>query len=181
MRARRVAFWTLFAVTLVIYAVMVLWSLPKISAAAGGQPAFDMRPFGYSFDAAKSFLAAITPDGTVFYLNVQHRLDAAYPALLAATLFFAIRALVPARSGLVRSVIALVVIPGAVFDYLENGGVTAMLNAGAPGVTPELVARASLWTLLKSLFTTVAMLLMLALAGLALWQRLFHRGEPQPS
>ena len=43
-----------------------------------------------------------------------------------------------------------------------------MLRAGAGGVTPELVARASLWSCLKSGFTTVAMLLLLVLSGVAL-------------
>ena len=170
MGARRVAFWALFAVTAAVYLVIVLWSLPKISAAAGGAAPFDMQPFGYSFDEAKTFLAALTPEGSEFYLNVQHRLDAAYPALLAATLFFAIRALAPGV-GFVPTLPALIALPGAIFDYLENASVTAMLNAGAAGLTPELIARASRWTLLKSIFTTIAMLLLLALLGRALWFR----------
>jgi hypothetical protein len=168
--ARRAAFWTLFAVTMAIYLVMILWSLPKISAAAGGAAPFDIRPFGYGFDETKAFLGALSPEGTAFYLNVQHRLDVAYPALLAATLFFAIRALAPGASPL-PTLLALVALPGAVFDYLENASVTAMLNAGASGLTPELAARASLWTLLKSVFTTIAMLMLLAFVGMALWRR----------
>ena len=176
MGTRRAAFWTLFAVTAAVYFVMIFWSLPRIATAAGGAMPFDMRPLGYSFDDAKTFLGALTPEGSAFYLNVQHRLDAAYPALLAATLFFAVRALAPGASPL-PTLLALVALPGAVFDYLENSSVTVMLNAGASGLTPELTVRASLWTLLKSVFTTIAMLLLLAFAGAALWRRLFARRE----
>jgi hypothetical protein len=178
--ARRVAFWALFAVTAAIYLVMILWSLPKISAAAGGAMPFDVRPFGYSFDEAHAFLGALSPQGSAFYLNVQHRLDAAYPALLAATLFFAIRALAPGARPL-PTLFALVALPGAVFDSLENASVTAMLNAGADRLTPELVARASLWTLLKSVFTTIAMLPLLAFAGMVLWRRIFADRAARPT
>ncbi len=90
MTAPRLAFWLLFAATLGVYATMLGWTLPAISAAAGGLPAFDMRPGGYSFDEAKAFLAALSPEGKALYLDVQHKLDTAYPGLLAATLFFAI-------------------------------------------------------------------------------------------
>ena len=113
---RRVAFWTLVAVTTAIYLVMVLWSLPKISAAAGGATPFDMRPLGYSFEEARAFLTALSSEGARFYRTVQHRLDLLYPALLAATLFFAIRALAPHRWVLSPSLLALTAIPGSVFD-----------------------------------------------------------------
>jgi hypothetical protein len=162
---------------------MVLWSLPRISAAAGGAMPFDMRPFGYSFEEAKAFLAALSPDGAAFYLDVQHRLDLTYPALLAATLFFAIKALTPARFPIPGWVVGLIAIPGSVFDYLENVGVAAMLERGADGVTPALVARASLWTLLKSVFSTIAMIVLLVLAIAAAWRRFAGRGkeERQPT
>ena len=104
MVSRRVAFWALFAVTNIVYLVMVVWSLPKVSEAAGGLVPFDMRPTGYSFEEAKAFLAALGPEGTAFYLHVQQRLDLLYPALLAATLFFAIRALTPSWSPIPASV-----------------------------------------------------------------------------
>jgi hypothetical protein len=166
MKAGAVAFWILFAATVVVYGVMVLWSLPRIAAAAGGLAPFDMQPTGYSFDEAKAFLAALSPDGNAFYRGVQEKLDAVYPALLAAMLFFAIGALAPARLGIWRWVLALIAIPGSVFDYLENAAVSAMLTAGADGLTPAAVEAADRWTVLKSAFTAVAMItLVLLLVG----------------
>jgi hypothetical protein len=180
MNARRIAFWILFAVTMAVYGVMVLWSIPRISAAADGLTPFDMRLTGYTFAEAQKFLTALPPEGAAFYLNVQERLDIAYPALLAATLFFAIAALLPRRLGIWRWLIALIAIPGSVFDYLENAAVSTMLVAGHDGLTSQLVETANRWTVLKSVFSTVAMVILLMLivvwAGGKLRSR--FRGEP---
>lgn len=164
MKARRIAFWILFAVTMAVYGTMVLWSLPRISSAAGGLAPFDMRPTGYTFIEAQAFLNALQPEAVEFYLNVQERLDFAYPALLAITLFFAIAALLPRRLGAWLWLIALVAIPGSIFDYFENAAVSAILVAGHDGLTLQLVETASRWTVLKSGFSTVAMVTLLVLA-----------------
>lgn len=181
MTAPRVAFWLLFAATLCVYAIMLAWTLPAISAAAGGLAPFDMRPSGYSFDTAKAFLAALSPAGRNLYLNVQHRLDTAYPALLAATLFFAIWALAPERWGPLRWAIALVAIPGAAFDYLENAAVAVMLAAGADALTPDMVATASGWTVAKSTATSIAMTVLLALLAARGWRWLAARRRGRTS
>ncbi len=175
MKPGSVAFWILFAVTVIVYGVMVLWSLPRIAAAAGGLAAFDMRPTGYTFDEAKAFLAALSPEGAAFYLGVQEKLDSVYPALLGATLFFAIAALAPARLGIWRWVLALIAIPGAVFDYLENAAVSVMLTVGVDGLTPAAVEAADRWTVLKSAFTAVAMVTLVLLLVARLVRRLLWR------
>ena len=177
MTGPRLAFWLLFAVTLAVYATMLAWTLPAISATAGGLAPFDMRPSGYTFEEAKAFLTALSPAGTALYRNVQHRLDAAYPALLAATLFFAIAALSPRRWGGWRWVLALVAIPAALFDYLENAAVAGMLLAGADGLTSEMVATASRWTVWKSTASTIAMILLLVLLAARGWRLLAEKGK----
>ena len=35
-----------FGATALLYAVILLWSAPRIAAAAGGLPIFDLRPAG---------------------------------------------------------------------------------------------------------------------------------------
>lgn len=177
MKSLRLAFWILVAVTLAVYAAMLFWSLPTVSEAAGGLAPFDMRPTGYSFEEAEAFLTAISPEGTTFYLKVQHTLDLAYPALLAATLFFAIAGLAPAGLGAWRWLLALVALPGAVCDYLENAAVSAMLTAGPDGLTPALVETADRWTGLKSAFTALAMLVMVALLIVRVARRMRFRTD----
>lgn len=162
-----ILFWISFVAALAIYGVMVGWSLPKISAAAGGGMPFDMRPMGYGFDEAKAFLAALSEDGRRFYADVQHKLDLVYPALLALALGSGIYLLSPARLGLIAIVLALVAVPGMVFDYVENARVATLLALPADAVTAEQVASASQATVLKSVFTTLAMTVALVL--LAVW------------
>ncbi|GAB4348252.1 MAG: hypothetical protein Kow0026_02540 [Oricola sp.] len=160
-------FWLVVAVTLGDYLAMVLWSIPKISAAAGGLPVFDMRPVGYSFEEAAAFLAALPAEGARFYENVQHRLDAAYPALLAVTLAWSILRLAPARWGIWRHLLAVTAIPGMVFDYLENRDVARMLVLGPDGITRDLVSVASFHSRAKAVSSAAAMSILLVL--LAIW------------
>ncbi len=159
----RILFWGLFSLTLAIYAAMLGWSLPTVAAAAGGLVPFDMRPGGYSFTDAHAFLAALSSNGAEFYVTVQQKLDLAYPGLLALTLFSAIAALLPHRIGAWRWVAAGIALPVGGFDYLENHAVAQMIDAGAAGLTADLVATASQWTVLKAGASTLAMSVMLVL------------------
>lgn len=164
-------FWTLFAITMAVYATIVAWSLPQISAAAGGLVPFDMRPGGYTFEDARTFLGALSPDGAAFYETIQHRLDIFYPPLISLTLAWAIAALLPRGWGLWRWVIGALALPIAAFDYLENAAVSAMLHAGPAGLTPEMAAGACTWTIAKSMLTTATMslVLVLLLVHLGFW------------
>lgn len=178
---RRIFFWALVGATLAVYGAMVVWTLPVISAGAGGLAPFDMRPGGYDFAAAQQFLAALSPEAAAFYDNVQHKFDLAYPALAALTLFFALAALLPRELGILRFALAAPTALVAIFDYLENHAVAGMLAAGPSGLTPTMVEAASRWTILKSGATTVAMTLLLALL---LWRgiaALRRRTRNQPN
>ncbi|RYE85016.1 MAG: hypothetical protein EOP19_10320 [Hyphomicrobiales bacterium] len=102
----RKLFWMLCGVTLAVYLAMVLWSLPVVSAGAGGLAPFDMRPGGYDYAAAVAFLDAITPAAAAFYRDVQQRFDLVYPALAALTLFFALASTLPRPLGAWRFILA---------------------------------------------------------------------------
>ena len=154
-------FWAVVAATLAVYAAMLAWSIPAISQAAGGRAIFDMLPAGYSYDEARAFLAALSPEGADFYLRVQHRLDLVYPALLAIASGWAMVRLAPRWRW--RLALLLVPVLGMVFDYLENRAVAVMLAAGADGLTPEMAARASMFSQLKAAFTTLSLGLLLVL------------------
>lgn len=173
MRPRIVAFWCLLAVTIGVYATMLVWTLPAISAAAGGLTPFDMQPGGYDLPAAQGFLAALTEDGRALYLGAQHRLDAAYPALLAATLIWSLAWAFRWAPAWARIALAIPPVIGAAADYLENARVSGLLLAEA--VTADQVAAASQATIVKSSATTVAMLCLLAGLGLVAIRRLLGR------
>jgi len=162
----RLLFWLMFAAMTGVYMTMALWSIPKIMQDAGGLLAFDMRPAGYSFAEASAFLGALSDEGRAFYLNVQHMLDSAYPALFAVVMVMAFKLLF---TGWARWGAMALALAGAGFDYMENAAVTLMLRAGG-GLTEEMVATASRWTVLKSGAVTLAFLALIA--GLVmLWVR----------
>jgi hypothetical protein len=170
--ARWKIYWLWFAITLLIYFAMIFWSLPKIGAMAGGEQAFDLRPTGYSFDEARSFMSALGPEGTDFYLHRQQLLDTIYPGMLGVTLVGALIGLDRGGWGWVLSVFA---IAGSVFDYLENMAVRTMLLAGGDALTDKMVEDASGWTFLKSACTTIAMSGLLALVLIALWRYMLNK------
>ena len=148
-------FWLIVLATVGIYATMLMWSIPAISEEAAGLIVFDMLPAGYSFVEAHAFLSALTPQGEQFYLNVQHRLDMFYPALLALMTGWAMIRLLPTWRW--RFVLLFFPIPGMVFDYLENNAVAVMLATGPDGLTQEMVAQASMYSRLKAGFTTLSL------------------------
>ncbi len=159
MSGRQKAYWVLVTVTAAVYLLMVVWSGPRLSYAAGGLMPFDVRLFGYTQASAQAFLDALGPDGRAFYLGVQLRIDALFPALFALVTGFALWWLYVEKSGPMR--LAILVLPalGAVFDYLENARIAAMLRAVNP--SPDLVAAASQATVLKFLFVGAAIALVL--------------------
>lgn len=161
----RVGFWTTFGVTMALYAAIVGWSAPYISAQAGNAAIFDLRPMGYSFEEALTFLQTLTPDGASFYRSVQLRLDLLYPVFMAATICWALLWLMPPWKG--RAVLLAAPILAMVFDYAENLFIYRMLIAGVDELTPELVAQASLFSQLKAAFSTVSFSLLLVV--IVLW------------
>jgi hypothetical protein len=173
MNAGRSLFWLIAAATVAVFLVMVLWSFPKISTGAGGLTPFDLLPTGYSEGEARAFLTALTEEGRAFYLAVQHRLDIAYPALLALTLVLAFRHLVP--PGAVRGALMLFAVLGMGFDYAENWRIAGLLEVPPAEVTREAILRASTSTQLKSLFNTLAQVGLVAALLAALASRLRSR------
>ncbi len=151
-----------------IYVTMITWTLPTIQAAAGGLPAFDMRPGGYDFAAAQTFLTALSQDGRDLYLGAQHRLDLIYPGLLALTLILGLRLVWAPRLATQFSIAACV---AAVADYTENMLVGRMLRQTVDAVTPDMVASANWATLVKSAGDTIAMTALLIGGLLALYRR----------
>ena len=164
----RLIFWALFAVMTGVYLTMVLWSLPIIVDAGQGRVPFDLRPAGYHFDYAVFFLEELSEEGRLFYLNVQQMLDSAYPALFGVVMTMAF---VHLLRGYYRIIAIGFALAGMVFDYLENAAVAVLLLAGPRGYfTPEMVARASMWTQAKSVTVTVALLMLIS--GLVMaWRR----------
>lgn len=140
-----------------LYLCMVTGTLAHIEDLSGLRP-FDMRPLGYSASQAAALLNALEEEGRAYYLSRQIPLDMAYPAVLALTLISAMcwfgRRL--KRPGLVRLGV-LLAIGAALCDYAENLGIMALILSW-PDSPLLLVHAASTATILKSVFTTLAVI-----------------------
>jgi len=152
-----------------LYLLMINVTLAHIEAVSGNVP-FDMRPFGYGPTEAMMILEALGVEGRAYYLSHQIVLDTLYPAMLASTLIATFRwfALRMPNKNLVRTGIALSV-ASALFDYVENLGIVAMIWSW-PDVSVPLVYASSAATVAKSVSTTSAVLLMLIVG--TNWMRL---------
>ncbi len=169
-RARRIAIIGLVALTIVLYLVIVLWSLPLISREADGLRPFDLYPAGYDYGTAEAFLSALTPVGRDHYQTVQFYLDAVFPPLNAAVILvlaYAMRwrtGLPPLVLAGLLNLIVLAAVAACIFDWLENAAVQAMLALQPAAVSPVMVDQASLWTELKSLSVISAYLSLMVMA-----------------
>jgi hypothetical protein len=177
-----VGHWLLFLVlSQTVYFVMLLVSIPSISREAGGMRIFDMQPLGYTYDYAYQFLLRLSERGYDLYRHVQLPLDVLYPALLCLTgictivLLVRLHARVNPRSKLsvkATTVRIAMFVPMLVMisDYMENLFIFAMLSFKS-AVPPSLVWVSNLFTLLKSMSTTVFYMIVLpaGISVLALW------------
>ncbi len=149
----------ILGLTALNYAAMLVYSGPVLINAAGGLWPFDVRIMGYTVEEATQYVTTITPEGRLFYLEVQQMLDTFFPALLAISLMITLFRLAPKLP-----VLYLFPITGALFDYYENAAVAQILLTNAPD--QGLVEMASLLTGLK--FAAIAISL---LAILWFWRK----------
>lgn len=141
----------IIGLTALNFAMMLVFSIPKLLSAAGGLWPFDARIMGYSVEEATQYVTTITPEGRLFYLEVQQMLDTFFPALLALSLMLTLYRLAPKLP-----VLFLFPVSGALFDYYENASVAQILLTNTPD--QGLVEMASLLTGLK--FASIAISLL---------------------
>ena len=141
------AFWLCFTAAMAIYLTMVFWSVPFIIGQAGGYAPFDMRPMGYSLADAQNFVGALTEDGRTFYLDVQQKLDLAYPALLGLALILGLQLALRRPWGTVFGLVALM---ATAADYFENHVVAGILQTPPDQLDAVTVQVASFLTMSKS-------------------------------
>lgn len=154
---------SILAITAINFAMMLVYSTPRLLGAANGMLFFDLRIMGYSTEFATTYTNTISNEGRLFYLWQQSTLDTFFPALLALSLLLTLYRLAPRLPVLFLSPIA-----GALFDYYENAAVARILLGASPD--EGLVKMASLLTSLK--FASVALSL---LAIIWLWRK----GKPE--
>lgn len=172
-----------------LWAVMFFGTLAHLQALAGGAAPFDIRPLGYSYEEARSFLEAIGEQGRAYYFHPELILDTVYPPFYALSRGLALWWLtMPGRlyDGPVpqrwRWTLVAFPVVMAICDSVENVSIAKMLWSW-PDLSPGLVQVSSLATRVKFLAGVFTEILMaaLAIAALLRWQRLPRQHAVPPS
>lgn len=144
-----------FIPAMVVYAIMLLYSIPQVGHYAPEMKLFDLSPTGYSFEYAKELLHVLGVKGRDLYLYQQLPLDFIYPGLFAVSCCLLLSWLFAKSLNSDSKMFYLCFIPVAAgfFDYLENIGIVRILMS-YPDIAESLVSITSFLTILKSTCTT---------------------------
>jgi hypothetical protein len=158
--------WLFFlAVSLSLYAVMLVWTIPFIRSEAGGREIFDMIPLGYDRVYAKDFLEHLSKAGFNMYLHVQLPLDFFFPLFLSLMMLSlwvilnrlnnrTVRRDVEPKAGFLLLSGMVAPVFTMLCDYSENIFIALMLTA-KPETSVVLVPASSLFSVLKSMSTVL--------------------------
>lgn len=152
-----------FILTMAVYLWMLLYTIPRVESFAPGIALFDLSPTGYSTQHAISLLETLGETGRNVYLTQQLPVDFIYPGLFAISYSLLLIWLFAKSFAVDSKIFYLALVPAlaGLFDYLENICIILMINS-FPGLSPALVGTASTFSILKSIFTIVFYLLLLA-------------------
>lgn len=147
---------TFLVLTYIVYALMLLITIPKVMGFSGGLKIFDMMPFGYSTKYANSLLNSLGEEGQHIYLFQQIPLDLIFPFLFGVGNCLLLAYFLNKLNRLKDKYLYLCMLPlfASSFDYLENFGIISMLF-NYPNLSDLLVQTTSLFSVAKSLLTTV--------------------------
>lgn len=150
-----------FILTMAVYLLMLLYTIPKVENFAPGIALFDLSPAGYSYQHAASLLETLGETGRSVYLYQQLPADFIYPGLFAISYSLLLIWLFAKSFKPDSKIFYLAIVPvfGGLFDYLENVCIVLMIKS-FPDLSGELVAIASTFSILKSVFTTAFFLLL---------------------
>ena len=147
--------------SLIVYFVMLFYTIPAVQSYAPEMKVFDLLPTGYSYDYAMKLLSSLGEEGRGEYLYIQLPLDFIYPALFSISSSLLLAWLFLKRYNRESKIYYLCCVPifAGLFDYLENIMV-AILVFSYPDISQSLVALSSAATVVKSGLTTLFFLLL---------------------
>jgi hypothetical protein len=157
---------------MVVYFLMLLYSIPQVEQHANGMKLFDLSPSGYSHQYALELLKNLGSTGRDIYLYRQLPLDFIYPGMFAVSCCLLLTWLFKKSLIINSSMFYWCIIPlvAGLFDYLENICIILMLKS-YPNVPELLVIFASIFTVFKSILTIIFFVLFFVGCGL-FWKKI---------
>jgi hypothetical protein len=146
----------LFILTSIVYAFMLIVTIPQVMNFAGGMKILDMMPTGYNPEYVNTLLKALGEQGRYAYLFHQIPLDMIYPSLFGVSYCLVLAYFLNRLGKLETSYFYLCLLPlfAGLFDYFENIGVITILNS-FPHNSVFLSQTTNLFSVLKSAFSSV--------------------------
>lgn len=156
-----------------IYIIMQSYSIPSIGHEAGGLLIFDMKPLGYTYEYAYTFLSQLSEKGYELYKHVQLPLDILFPILNCLTGLCTFTLLIRfynkvkykselnMHSSFSRTALSIPLI-AMLSDYFENILILVMLSYKT-AVPKHLVYITDIFTITKSMSTSIFYILIIIL------------------
>lgn len=146
----------LFVITNIVYAAMLVITIPKTMSFSNGLKLLDMMPMGYDLDYINTLFETLGEKGREVYLFTQIPLDMIYPFLFGISYCLIIAFFLKKLDKLNSSLFYICLLPiiAGIADYLENIGIITMLNT-YPDISQISVFATNIFTIVKSLATTI--------------------------
>lgn len=160
--------WLYFIVTMSVYLLMLLVTVPHLQAIAGLE-ILDMKPF-YNSEYIISLFEHLGQDGRDYYLYRQLPIDMVYPPLFAFTYWKILGYFVQKLDWEKLKWVSFLPILAAIFDYAENSCIGSML-CSFPSLSETVIQVVPFFSLLKTIFTMLYLTAFLVLGVIFLVKR----------
>ena len=165
----------LFILTNLVYAFMLLVTIPKTMGFANEMKLLDMMPTGYDIDYVNKLFSALGSNGRETYLTNQIPVDMIYPLLFGITYCLVMAYFLKKINKLNAPFMYLGVLPiiAGIADYFENIGIITMLNS-YPDLTETTVSMTNIFSVIKSVSTSLFFIALIVVL-IALVLKLFKK------
>lgn len=159
-----------FILTNLVYAIMLIITIPKTMTFSNGMKLLDMMPTGYHSEYINSLFEALGENGRQAYLYGQLPVDMIYPFLFGITYCLMFGYFLKKINKLSSALFYLCFLPviAGIADYLENFGIITMLN-NYPDLSQTSMNATNYFSIVKSMTTTVffiALIIILLMLGI---------------
>ena len=151
-----------FVITQVIGGTLLFGTIPDLKNYSDGFEIFDLLLTGYSQEYAKELLDALGTNGRQIYLYRQIPVDMVYPFMFAISYSLLLTYFFKRTFQANNKINHLSILPvfAGMFDYLENICIAMMLYI-YPSFSYTVAKVSSMFTILKSVFTTFVFILLI--------------------
>jgi hypothetical protein len=145
-----------FILTNIVYAFMLIVTIPKTMVFSNGLKLLDMMPTGYDLEYINTLFNSLGKKGREVYLYNQIVVDMIYPFLFGISYCLLIAYFLKKLNKFNSSFFYLCLLPiiAGIADYVENIGVIIMINS-YPDLSQFSAITTNIFTIIKSMTTAI--------------------------